>query len=101
MRYALKKDENEKLIVNFLRQAGASVYIAGLPVDLIVGYRGQTHLVEVKNKLSRYGKQGLNANQKEFASNWLGSPVVILESIEQAQEFVRHINNLYQVQKKP
>ena len=46
MRYAAKKDVNEKLIVDFMRKAGASVYIAGLPVDLIVGYRGQTHLVE-------------------------------------------------------
>ena len=93
MRYAAKKDVNEKLIVDFMRKAGASVYIAGLPVDLIVGYRGQTHLVEVKNKLSRYGKRGLNDNQKEFATNWLGSPVVIIETVEAAQEFLKVLAN--------
>jgi hypothetical protein len=93
MRYAAKKDVNEKLIVDFLRKAGASVYIAGLPVDLIVGYRGQTHLVEVKNKLTQYGKRGLNSNQKEFATNWLGSSVVILNTVEAAQEFLKVLAN--------
>jgi hypothetical protein len=46
--------------------------------DLAVGLLGQTHLVEVKNPKSRYGKAGLNANQHDFAASWRGGPVYVV-----------------------
>ena len=93
MRRAAKVDGNQAIIVELLRKAGASVYVVGLPVDLLVGYRGITTLVEIKDPASRYGKRGLNDNQKEFVASWLGSPVVILDSIESTQSFLRGIAN--------
>ena len=89
MRRAAKVDENQKLIVEFLRVAGASVYPIGLPVDLLIGYQGKTALAEVKNRTSQYGRRGLNANQKEFATNFKGAPIAVLDSIESAQIFLK------------
>lgn len=67
-----------------LRAAGASVEIIGEPVDLLVGYRGRTVLVEAKNLDSRYGKRGLNKNQREFCARWLGGPVCKVTDAESA-----------------
>jgi hypothetical protein len=57
MRYAARVDKNQAEIVKALRDAGAYVWIIGLPVDLLVGYKGHSFLVEVKDgskKRSRY-----------------------------------------------
>ena len=64
MRYALRKDLNQTAIVDCLLKGGASVYALHVPVDLLVGIRGKTYLVEIKNKKTQYGKKGLNENQK-------------------------------------
>ena len=60
---ALRVDENQKAIVKALEQVGAFVWIIGRPVDLLVGFRGMTILMEVKNPKTSYGKK-LNVNQK-------------------------------------
>jgi hypothetical protein len=49
MRFAARVDKNQSEIVSALRAAGAFVWIIGLPVDLLVGFDGQTYLVEVKD----------------------------------------------------
>jgi len=49
MRYAARVDANQEQIVSALRAAGAYVWIIGIPVDLLVGYRGHTFLVEIKS----------------------------------------------------
>ena len=41
-------DSNQSTIVKELRDRGALVVILGQPVDLLVGYRGEWALVEVK-----------------------------------------------------
>ncbi len=41
-------DSNQSVIVRELRQRGAFVVNLGQPVDLLVGYRGEWCLVEVK-----------------------------------------------------
>ena len=48
MRRAARVDANQAEIVAALRQAGASVWIIGIPVDLLVGFRGMTIAVEIK-----------------------------------------------------
>jgi hypothetical protein len=48
MRRAARVDENQAQIISALRAAGAYVWIVGLPVDLLVGYRNHTYLVEIK-----------------------------------------------------
>jgi hypothetical protein len=47
-RGAQKIDRNQKEIVDGLRKAGAFVQTFGA-VDLVVGYRGLWHLIEVKD----------------------------------------------------
>ena len=44
MRYAKRVDANQDQIVSVLRAAGAYVWIIGLPVDLLVGYKNKTIL---------------------------------------------------------
>ena len=72
MRRAARRDENEKSIVEALRAVGATVYYLDEPCDLLIGYNGQTVLMELKNPKTGYGKKGFNENQKHFAENWKG-----------------------------
>lgn len=83
MRPRLKRDASEAGIVAALRAAGASVIRMDTPVDLLIGYRGQTHLAEAKTPGTSYGK-GLKASQQAFADAWRGGPVIILRSAEDA-----------------
>ena len=45
MRRAARVDANQDAVVSALRAAGAYVWIIGLPVDLLVGFRDQTFLM--------------------------------------------------------
>ena len=49
MRRAARVDANAIQVVSALRAAGAYVWIIGLPVDLLVGYKGHTFLMEIKD----------------------------------------------------
>lgn len=64
-------DKNHAEIRQALEQVGASVYPGG-PLDLIVGYRGFTTLLEVKT-----AKGKLRASQKAFMLSWQGVAVVV------------------------
>jgi Holliday junction resolvase len=80
------KDGNQDAIVLALRKLGASVAITsghgyGLP-DLIIGWKGETYMFEVKNRAGRGVK--LSANEAYFIEHWRGRPVVIVESVEDA-----------------
>jgi len=80
MRYAARVDQNQDQIVLALRAAGAYVWVIGLPVDLLVGYKGHTFLVEVKNG----PKRRLTALQADFFENWSGSTLARVDSPEAA-----------------
>ena len=84
MRRASRRDANEKGIVEALRAVGATVYLLDEPCDLLVGYHGQTILMELKNPKTGYGKKGFNANQKHFAENWKGGTFCLVDSIDSA-----------------
>lgn len=80
-------DQNQPLIVAALRACGASVVLlhdagAGVP-DLLVGYRGHTLLIEVKNPAIK-GK--LNERQIQWQAQWLGAPVHVVYTAEQARD---------------
>ena len=62
MRRAARIDANQEAVVIALRAAGAYVWIIGLPVDLLVGYKGHTFLVEIKDG----PKKRLTALQRLF-----------------------------------
>lgn len=81
-----KRDESEPEIVAVLRQCGFSVHRMDFPVDLLVGFRGRSYLVEVKTGHKGYGKS-LNKSQQEFADAWRGTPVVVLHDAQEALDW--------------
>jgi hypothetical protein len=84
MRYAARVDANQDQIVSALRSAGAYVWIIGLPVDLLVGFRGHTFLVEIKST----SKKRLTGLQADFFENWSGSTLARIDSAEAALRMI-------------
>lgn len=82
MRHAARIDGNKRKIVDALRQHGAYVYDLKLPVDLMVGYKGRTILMEVKVK----NKGRFTPLQNEFLDEWTGGPLWVVYSVEDAIE---------------
>lgn len=75
-RYAAKVDRNQAEIVEALRKAGATVTplhtVGGGCPDLLVGYRRQNFLIEVKDWRAAKSDRELNDNQKEWHAGWKG-----------------------------
>jgi hypothetical protein len=84
VRYAKRVDANQDQIIIALRAAGANVWIISLPVDLLVGYKGHTFLVEIKTD----AKQRLTALQKDFFQNWGGSTLARIDSPDAALRMI-------------
>ena len=87
MRRAGKIDANQNAIVHDLRAAGCSVRITsslgqGFP-DLVVGARGKTFLLEVKDSSQPPSKRRLTPDEKEFHDSWQGH-IAIVETAEEA-----------------
>ena len=93
-----KRDANEKDIVDRCKQLGASVTRikgvfpedAGCP-DLLVGYKGHTLVVEVKDPARDHARSKecirldrLDADQVEWFANWKGAVPKVWTSPEQA-----------------
>ena len=83
-------DANQKAIVQALRDAGAYVWIIGLPVDLLVGYRNRTILVEIKSS----SKSRLTGLQQDFFENWCGDGLARVDSPEAALRMLGVINEI-------
>jgi hypothetical protein len=84
MRHAARVDANQAAIVEALRSAGAYVWIIGLPVDLLVGFRGHTFLVEVKTT----SKKRLTGLQETFFETWCGGTLARIDSPEAALRMI-------------
>ena len=86
MRYAARVDANQPEIVDALRKAGASVWIIGLPVDLLVGFRGKTMLMEVKTMTGKRAPKAAKHTQlqKDFMLDWGGGAVSTVTDVEGA-----------------
>ena len=84
MRHAKRVDANQDQIVVALRAAGAYVWIISLPVDLLVGYKGHTFLVEIKTD----AKQRLTALQQDFFKNWDGGTLARIDSPDAALRMI-------------
>lgn len=92
MKYARRRDVVEPSIVRALERAGASVQrldATGAP-DLLVGFGGETFLLEVKDehgKHKRGGKRtdsGLRETQELWWSRWRGAPPLIVTNASEA-----------------
>ncbi|CAB5212399.1 hypothetical protein UFOVP188_12 [uncultured Caudovirales phage] len=84
MRYAKRVDANQDAIVATLRAAGAYVWIIGLPVDLLVGYKNHTFLMECKTD----HRKRLTALQADFFANWSGSTLARVDSPDAALRMI-------------
>ena len=86
-RYARKVDGNHSDTVDALRKIGCSVIdlsrVGGGCPDLMVGYRGCTILMEVKNVR---GRNKIEDSQRDWIATWRGDPVHVVRSPEQAVE---------------
>lgn len=87
MRHAARVDANQEAIVAALRNAGAFVWIIGLPVDLLVGYKNHTFLVEIKTN----AKKRLTTLQADFFNNWSGSTLAKIDSPEAALRMIEEM----------
>lgn len=94
MKYARRRDENERPIVQALERVGATVTrmdAAGVP-DLLVGFRGETFLLEVKLPLGPQGgvhhngdgARDMTAAQVAWWGRWTGRKAVVVRSVEDA-----------------
>ena len=85
-------DKNQNEIVHALRQVGATVILLheageGIP-DLLIGYRRETYLMEVKSKTGK-----LNERQQLWHSDWRGYPVSVARTVEDALAFIGATKN--------
>ena len=88
MRHAARIDANQTQVVSALRAAGAYVWIIGLPVDLLVGYKNYTFLVEIKDG----PKKKLTKLQEDFFKNWTGGTLVRIDGPEAALRMIGVLN---------
>jgi hypothetical protein len=84
MRYAARVDANQEAVVSALRAAGAYVWIIGLPVDLLVGYKGHTWLVEIKDG----PRKRLTKLQEDFFKSWAGGTLARIDGPEAALRMI-------------
>ncbi|HXE82907.1 MAG TPA: hypothetical protein VN513_06225 [Gemmatimonadales bacterium] len=77
MRRAARVDATQAAIVDAFRRYGASVDVIGLPVDLAVGYRGRTVLVEVKTQTGK-----LKPSQQAWLDAYRGAACVVRSEAE-------------------
>jgi hypothetical protein len=96
MRHAARVDENQALIVEALRKAGAVVWIIGLPVDLLIGCNGVTALAEVKILQGKKKPRPARYTdlQRDFMRDWLGGPVATLTDVDGALRLVSMLKGL-------
>lgn len=86
-KYAARSDRNQPEIVKALREIGASVQHLhavgrGCP-DLMVGWRGQNYLLEVKDSEQPPSRRLLTKDESAWHSTWAGH-VATVETVEQA-----------------
>lgn len=80
MRHAARVDSNQAEICAALRAKGATVWIIGLPVDLLVGHAGRTYLMEIKKD----EKKKFTALQEAFFLSWTGGTLCRVDNVESA-----------------
>ena len=92
MRRAARVDANQTQIVEALRACGAYVRIVtqgnGIP-DLLVGYRGYTLLLEVKDGKKAPSDRKLTPAEEKFFEEWKGGLLAKVESVDEALDILK------------
>lgn len=94
MTYARRVDANQAAIVKAMRKLGATVQPLhtvgkGCP-DLLVGWRQQNLLMEVKDGAKPPSARELTPDEREWIASWRG-PVFIVNSPLEAVNFLQGI----------
>lgn len=71
--YAQRKDGNQQDIIDALEEIGCDVWVAHQPVDLIVGFRGRSYLLEVKRPKEKVRTPA----QLKFHRDWRGHKAIV------------------------
>ncbi len=92
MMRAAKIDANQEQIVTALRAAGATVQSLagvgkGVP-DLLVGYQGQTLLMEVKDGHKPPSARLLTEDQLKWHGSWKGGAMAVVDSPDAALRMI-------------
>ena len=92
MRRAAKRDRNHQEIVAALRKVGATVVDLGavgqgVP-DLLVGHRGKTLLMEIKDGEKRPSARHLTDDQEKFFASWNGGGLAVVDNVEAALRMI-------------
>jgi hypothetical protein len=89
--YARRIDDNQNEVVAALRKFGAVVRVItqgdGLP-DLLVGFRGRTYLMELKDGNKPPSARKLTEAEEKFHSAWTGGSLCIVTSAQQAVDIL-------------
>lgn len=90
VRRAARTDANQAAIVAAMQAAGASVWVIGLPVDLLVGAGGNTALVEVKTLVGKRSPKAAPYTklQTDFMASWRGGAIATITDVESAVRLV-------------
>lgn len=81
-----KVDANQKEIVKALEQVpGVTVCPIGKPLDLLIGYQGITHIVEIKNP---DGKDQVNDDQQRFIDSWTGRRPEVARTLDEVLDII-------------
>jgi len=93
-RRAMRQDDNHGAVVEALRAHGATVHTisqgGGIP-DLLVGYKGKTALLEVKDGDKPPSARKLTEPEEKFFASWSGGPLFIVNSPEEACAMLEHL----------
>ena len=89
---AAKIDANQEAVVTALRAAGATVQSLanvgkGVP-DLLVGYKGQTLLMEVKDGFKAPSARLLTEDQLKWHGAWKGGALAVVDSPDAALRMI-------------
>ena len=85
-------DDNQQTIVNILRTTGATVVLLsgvgkGVP-DLLVGFRGVTLLMEIKDGKKPPSDRKLTTDQQKWHAEWRGGALAIVDSADSALRMI-------------
>lgn len=85
-------DSNQKEVVAAFRGYGCSVkhvhMVKGF-VDIVVGYQGVTHLVEIKDGSKPPSARKLTPDEQDFWDHWHGELPVIVESVDDVDRLIQ------------
>jgi len=92
MRRANRVDANQEQVVSALRACGATVRVVtmgdGVP-DLLVGYRGYTLLLEVKDGNKSPSARALTLAEQKFFDEWTGGLVDVVNNVDEALDILK------------